>query len=74
MNEERESLNCPYCAWNTMMFVGEMDLEDEISCKLCGTSTQVKDLQTSSGETLIQHLMRLAADKFHTDVTYRPRR
>jgi hypothetical protein len=45
-----------------------------IACKLCGTTTQVKDLRTSSGESLIEHLMRSASDQFHGDLTYRPRR
>ena len=57
-----------------MLFVGELDLDDEVACKLCGASTLVKDLRTSTGEALIDHLMRTAADKFHGDVTYRPRR
>ena len=57
-----------------MLFVGELELGDEVACKLCGTSTLVKDLRTSTGEALIDHLMRTAADKFHGDVTYRPRR
>ena len=74
MKDESESLNCPHCSWNTMLFVCELDLEEEISCKLCGTSTQVKDLRTSSGDKLIDRLMRLAADKFNTDLTYRPNR
>jgi DNA-directed RNA polymerase subunit RPC12/RpoP len=74
MNDEPGSLNCPSCGWNTMLFVGELDLDDEVACKLCGASTLVKDLRTSTGEALIDHLMRTAADKFHGDVTYRPRR
>jgi len=74
VNDEHESLNCPSCGWNTMLFLGELDLDDEITCKLCGTGTHVKDLRTSTGETLIDHLMRTAADKFHGDVTYRPAR
>jgi hypothetical protein len=74
MNDGLESLNCPHCGWNTMMFVGELDLQDEIACRLCGTSTHVKDLRTSSGESLIDYLMRNASDKFHGDLTYRPRR
>ena len=57
-----------------MMFVGELDLEDDVTCRLCGTSTRIKDLRTTSGEALIDHLMRTAADKFHGDRTYRPRR
>ena len=57
-----------------MLFLGELDLDDEVTCKLCATSTHVKDLRTSTGETLIDHLMRTAADKFHGDVTYRPAR
>jgi hypothetical protein len=55
------------------MFVGELDLEDEVTCRLCGTARKVKDLRTSFGESLIDHLMRTAADKFHGDLTYRPR-
>ena len=72
MTDEHESLNCPSCGWDTMLFVGELDLDDELACKLCGTSTLVKDLRTPTGEALIDHLMRTAADKFHGDVTYRP--
>ena len=52
MNDEHGSLNCPSCGWNTMLFVGELDLDDELACKLCGTSTRVKDLRTSTGEAL----------------------
>jgi len=74
MDDEQGSLNCPSCGWDAMLFVGELDLDDELVCKLCGTSTRVKDLRTSTGEALIDHLMRTAADKFHGDVTYRPKR
>ena len=69
-----EALSCPSCGWNTMMFIGELDLDDELACKFCGESVHFKDLRTSSGEALIDHLMRTAADKFHGDLTYRPRR
>jgi hypothetical protein len=65
MSDARESLNCPKCGWDTMMFIGEVDLDDETACKLCGTSMYVKDLRTTTGEALIDHLMRNAADKFH---------
>lgn len=73
VSNENESLKCPTCGWDTMLFVGELDLDDELACKLCGTSTLVKDLRTATGEPLIDHLMRTAADKFHGDMTYRPR-
>jgi transcription elongation factor Elf1 len=74
MGEMAETLNCPSCGWNTMLFVGELDLEEELTCKLCGASNRVKQLRTRSGEALIDHLMRMAADKFHGDLTYRPAR
>jgi len=74
MSVAAESLSCPKCGWNTMMFIGELDLGDEFTCKLCGTTQHVSELSTSTGEALVDRLMRMASDKFHGDLTYRPGR
>ena len=64
-------LRCPECDSSTVTSIAEVDINDEFKCDMCGATVDARDLKTSSGETLIDHLMRLAADKFHGDEAYR---
>ena len=67
-------LRCPECDSSTVTSITEIDINDEFKCDMCGATVDARDLKTSSGETLIDHLMRLAADKFHGDEKYRAAR
>ena len=64
-------LRCPECGSSTVTSIEEVDIDDDFSCEMCGASVDARELTTPSGEKLIDHLMRLAADKFHGDETYR---
>ena len=55
-----------------LTFMGELHLDEEVTCEFCSASVHFKDLRMS-GEALIEHLMKIAAKKFHGDPTYRPR-
>jgi len=64
-------LRCPECDSSMVTTIAEVDINDEFRCEMCGATLDARDLKTSSGERLIDHLMRLAADKFHGDEAYR---
>jgi hypothetical protein len=64
-------LRCPECDSSTVTSIAEVDINDDFKCDMCGCSVDARELKTPTGERLIDHLMRLAADKFHGDEKYR---
>jgi hypothetical protein len=67
------ALYCPECGFSVQKMIGEVDLHDEFKCDMCGESMPMHELKTAWGQRLVDHMMALAADKFHTRTEYKPR-
>ena len=67
------ALYCPECGFSVQRTIAEVDLFDDFKCDMCGATMPMVELKTGSGQRLVDYLMTMASDKFHTRTTFKPR-
>lgn len=64
MTDYTIALHCPKCQERFMQVSAELSLDKRFTCSQCAATFKVGELQTSSGESLADHIANLARNLF----------